>query len=594
MIRRVLTYKLCKEIASHYPNAKALERADQAVCNKSRQKGWLYEFYPNMGGRILDYDTCYAIAKKCIGRTEFHNIDRYAYDMARDKGWLEIWFPEKIVKQSSVTFEECVQVRELLRKKGLNKVSDFDNYNGNMCKIARKRGWIEKLGFQSKEESFRLAGLRCNKYTIEYALSIAHKYDSYSKFKHEEPELYDWCCRHKIIRDFTWLKRDKHLRYTDRELFDIARQYSNFSDFRQKEEKAYTTICKRHKKWIISFLKRNTDVIDGVIKDNVYVYEFADSKVAYIGRTVDLVSRHNAHSTKLSSPVYRYATSIGVDVPKPKILTDRITIKDGGEIECQMIALYKKNGWTLLNSVPGGGMGGIGSGKLNNTKIVAICSQFKWWSDLIAVYPQVYNKIRKRNIKANFPWLKYKKLPNGVWSKMTKTNAYEYAKQFDRRNDFAEEYPVLAKFCRKNGWMKEWFPDEESVVPKRVCQYTKDGVLIAVYDNMVIAGQSTGITHQSIRSVIKRNRKTAGGFVWALESTDKANIKFPGAKYKPRGSKRKVYQLTTDGQIIKLHNSITEGAAEIGISSKRISDALSGRKKFAGGFMWMYADSDLT
>ena len=125
----------------------------------------------------------------------------------------------------------------------------------------------------------------------------------------------------------------------------------------------------------------------------------------------------------------------------------------------------------------------------------------------------------------------------------------------------------------------------------RVCQYTLDGVKVATFDNMVIAEQQTGIKHQCIGKVIRGGGRTAGNFVWALETTPISSIIFPGSTYKKRGAKRKVYQLTTDGQIIKLHTSIIDGALEVGISPKRISDVLSGRKTLAGGFKWAYSDA---
>lgn len=49
-----------------------------------------------------------------------------------------------------------------------------------------------------------------------------------------------------------------------------------------------------------------------------------------------------------------------------------------------------------------------------------------------------------------------------------------------------------------------------------VCQYTKDGKLIACYNGLREAGRQTGIAHQTIGKVANgdKHRKTAGGFVW--------------------------------------------------------------------------------
>ncbi|MCR4886268.1 MAG: hypothetical protein K5919_05070 [Clostridiales bacterium] len=59
---------------------------------------------------------------------------------------------------------------------------------------------------------------------------------------------------------------------------------------------------------------------------------------------------------------------------------------------------------------------------------------------------------------------------------------------------------------------------------------------------------------------------------------------------KPIG--RPVYQLDRGGEIIKRHSSITMAAAELGISTKVIRDAATGKQKTAGGYCWRYADQD--
>lgn len=591
MARRVLTHELCKEIASQYPNAKALERADQAVCNKSRQKGWLKEFYPDMGPRIMNETVCRESAKHFNTRTEWHEGDRAAWDYAKEHDLMDELFPDIVVRQSSVTLEACLRVSAMLQAKGLTKRTDLKNYDENMYNVANDRGWMDKLGFQSKEESFRQAGQRCSKYTVEYAYSVAKTYQLYDAFKNNEPDLYDWCCRHKIIRDFTWLDRSKHLEYTDHELFDLAKQYNEYGEFRKNEPGAYSAILKHKKKWIISFLHRNAVIKDGVLQDFIYVYEFNETQVAYVGRAVNVKRRHRDHCSKTNDPIFKYSLASGIAIPNPKILIENITIKDSGALEDRMIKLYRALGWNMLNTQPGGSLGGIGHGKWTLAKMIEAAHECIYWDDLAHKYPSVYNKIRQLKIRDKFPWLKLKRVPDGTWQSLNEAEAYVYAMQYTTRKEFADQYPVLAKIARDAGWMVKWFPDEDSTVPKRVCQYTLDGVKVATFDNMVIAEQQTGIKHQCIGKVIRGGGRTAGNFVWALETTPISSIIFPGSTYKKRGAERKVYQLTTDGQIIKLHASIIDGALEVGISPKRISDVLSGRKKLAGGFKWAYSDA---
>ena len=539
MTRRILTYELCKSIAAQYPNSKQLELADQAVCAKSRKMGWLRDFYPDIGVRVMDDAACIASAKNFKTRTEFHNGDRTAWQYAHDTGLLYELFPDKVVRKTSVTFEQCQQAVKELKQKGLTKVSDFDDYNGNMCKVARQNGWIPLLGFQNKKESFKLAGIRCSKYTIEHAYSVAHQYTRYTDFKAKEPDLYDWCCRHKIIRDFTWLERDKHLQYTDHELFNIAKQYVDYTEFIKNEESAYSAILKRQKKWIISFLQRNAIIKDGVVQDFIYVYEFPNTHVAYVGRTVNVKSRHAEHCRQDNDPIVKYAKSLNIPIPEPKILISNITIKHSGKMEDRMIRLYKNSGWTMLNAMPGGSMGSIGQGKWTLQKMQDAAHECEYWDELVRRYPTVYNKIRKMKIRNKFPWLKLKRVPNGTWQSLSEDEAYEYAKPWTSRTQFRENYPVLAKIALDNGWMVKWFPDDISTLPKAVAQYTTAGHLVKIHDNILYAAKAVGTTPEGIRRVIRHKGITSGGYVWAYAATPISNIIFPGENYFPRCTPRK-------------------------------------------------------
>ncbi len=51
-----------------------------------------------------------------------------------------------------------------------------------------------------------------------------------------------------------------------------------------------------------------------------------------------------------------------------------------------------------------------------------------------------------------------------------------------------------------------------------------------------------------------------------------------------------VAQYTKDGTFIATYPSIKEAAEKIGKPGKRVSDALTGRKKTAGGYVWRYAE----
>ncbi len=55
-------------------------------------------------------------------------------------------------------------------------------------------------------------------------------------------------------------------------------------------------------------------------------------------------------------------------------------------------------------------------------------------------------------------------------------------------------------------------------------------------------------------------------------------------------NRKSVSQYTKSGNFIETYSSIKEAAHKIAKSPKRVSDALTGRKKTAGGYVWRYAE----
>jgi hypothetical protein len=81
--------------------------------------------------------------------------------------------------------------------------------------------------------------------------------------------------------------------------------------------------------------------------------------------------------------------------------------------------------------------------------------------------------------------------------------------------------------------------------PKRVKQYTKDGVYIQTFDSILKASEKTGANDRHISCVCKGKRKTTGGFVWKYETSEEIHddcdgkiiIGFPN------------YKITKDGKV---------------------------------------------
>ena len=68
----------------------------------------------------------------------------------------------------------------------------------------------------------------------------------------------------------------------------------------------------------------------------------------------------------------------------------------------------------------------------------------------------------------------------------------------------------------------------------------------------------------------------------------KDNVKPYSAKNK--GVKTKIVQISLDGEIIKIWDSMGEVERQLGISTSKISGVCKGKRKTTGGYKWKYYD----
>lgn len=548
MTNRKLDYETCLASASKCKTRYEFKRLDKQAYRKACKMGWIETLIPHTVFKTLDYDTCYNIAKQCKTRTEFFKMDHAAYYKAMRSGWLDKWIPEYHWRETEVTFEKCKAVMDELLASGRCKRMDFKQAEPQMYRIALREKWLDKLGLQD--------ALTTRRQEIE---------------------------RRRI--------------YTEEVIVNTAKQCPNLKYFREKYPGMYGAVSKNHWHEKIAFLEQSNGYKNGLLYDTVYVYEFPMTNVAYIGRTIDLKRRHYDHCHNDNDSIVQYAKTIGVSIPEPRILATFAIKTNGdkhGEMECKMIALYQSLGWTLLNKARGGSMGSIGFGKWTMPKLLEVAKPFKYWNDFAKAYPGLYSSICHKQLRGKFPWLRLKKTSNGVWSNMSKEDAYHYAMQFNTRREFRDAYKALADHCSKRGWIDEWFSDNLSA-PKRVCQYTLDGNFVATHDSIAAAARAVGVQTSGICECLSGRQRTLKNYVWVYESVPKANIVFPGYDYRSKSRPRKaVSQYNYDGTLIRQYNSIKDAAKAVGIAQSNIGAVLRGNAMTAGGYVWAYSTTDIS
>lgn len=606
---RTLDYETCKDIASHFSSRGAFSVGDSVAYRKCCKMGWLKDFFPERLSpavpkikgkkitfrRTLDYETCRKSALQATGRKDWDKKDCQAYNKARKMGWLKNFFPSKIVRRSEVTMEMCLEARELLRKQGKNRVSDFLFYNSNLYNMARRNGWIEQLDFQDKDVSRKEAGLRRRIYTLDYATEVAKKYNTLYDFRKNNYPLYVWCSKEGLMDNFPWLVSQR-TEYTEEMIRETVAKYTDYTTFYKENPAMYGHMCRHKLLHLADSLERRVKFLDGYAVDTIYVYEIPEGNYAYVGRSVDMATRNWDHHNRKDDPLRRFAEEHGFDVPEPKILIEGITVKEGPKAEDRMIELYRSLGWNMVNSQKGGSLGGMGyNRRWTLDALYDLVSKLEYWEDLYDKYSGAWSKIKKLGIRDQFPWLKHKKEPQGKWKNMSKEEAYEIAKTFPNRQSFSANYSALYAWSYSRGWIDEWF--STATGPKRICRYTLDGQLIKIYDSIEMAAKDVGVKSPCIRGVLAGKGMTVAKSVWAYETTDVANIEFPGKDYDAnRGLKmgrmyKRVNQLLENGTLIKTHDSIRAAADYVGVTPASISAVLAGKCKTIKGYKWAYADA---
>ncbi|MED3792413.1 zinc-ribbon domain-containing protein [Niallia alba] len=121
---------------------------------------------------------------------------------------------------------------------------------------------------------------------------------------------------------------------------------------------------------------------------------------------------------------------------------------------------------------------------------------------------------------------------------------------------------------------------------KKCIQFNKNGDFLKEWDSIGIAAMSVGISATSISLVCRRKGITAGGYKW-MYSEEYKNM---GLCFKKTVMGCEIVQLSSNGELIKHWDSMSEASKSLDISVSCISSVCRRKQKSAGGFGWMYKE----
>ncbi len=478
------TFDDCLEMASAFHSYPELFQGKRSLYTYTYRRGWLDTIakqlgWPDKRASKYTFDVCRKIASTCHNRNAMIRKCAQAYDISKANGWDEQFAAEfSWTNYKIYTYEKGREIASTAKSR-----TDFSRINPSAYEVSNEQKWTD--GF-AKEFNW--------------------------KNKHELAQE-----RTEALRKTGFVRKGGATYRTVEDVLAVAHTYNTYEDFIKNEDKLYQWMCKQSKLKLLDFLPRSHDVINGIIADTVYVYEF-DTGYAYVGRTIHLARRDREHRTQENDPVFSYASANGLAIPPVQILCTNIGVDIGALLECRMISLYRSIGWNMLNTHKGGSLGAIRIKRWTLDKLIRESKRFEYWCDFNREFQGAFTKIRKLKLKHLFPWLKHKTVR---WDNVTFDDAKQYASGFTSSNKFVEKYRRLGEICENNGWLELLFPNKKHLPPtvrakmgKLVNQYSLDGTLITTHKSMLDAAKCVNGTRSSISGVCRGIRPSAYGFIW--------------------------------------------------------------------------------
>lgn len=249
---------------------------------------------------------------------------------------------------------------------------------------------------------------RNKKWTYDTCKKEALKYKSITDFQKNSAGAYRVALDNGWVDDF--FIRLQHKNWSDEEIINEAFKYNSRSEFSKNCKGAYKAALRKGLMDNLSNL--NNNLISKKETDKIYRYVFPDLTI-YIGRTIQHVqSRDYQHIFVKRDPIRRYAEQMKFPIPKMEIMENGLSVSQGVEREKYWISFYKKLGYTLLNTMPGGAIGSIGGRIWNEEQCYIAAQECSTSSEFKTKYPSAYQASCRHGWLKKYTWFVRKMKPS--------------------------------------------------------------------------------------------------------------------------------------------------------------------------------------
>lgn len=358
-------------------------------------------------GYWQNYDNCYEEAKKYLYLKELISNSPRAYSSAKKNGWLKdyTWFKKPEAYNKKWYYDTCKEEALKYRRK-----VDFQKCSRGAYDAARNNGWLSDYTWL---ESNRLPN---GYWDYEHCYEEAKKYSCLSEFERSNGSAYNVALKNGWLDDYTW--------------------------FETPILKELDTVSKIH---------------------TVYVYEDADNKVAYVGRSKNWKKRHSGHKRTIkgkSDGLKNHFDSIGKEIPIPIILEEGLTAEESRDREDYWKKYYANNGWRMLNkAATGKNRGSLGGGfrKWNKEACYEEAKKYETITEFSKGSPGAHDAAYRNGWLKEYTWFMTKaEAMSKARTKWTYEACYEEAKKYTSRGEFCEKCSSAWSVAKEKGWIDEY------------------------------------------------------------------------------------------------------------------------------------------
>lgn len=204
---------------------------EENLVNSILEKGWnkINIAKPgSTGGVILkwDYDACKELSKMCKTPTDFLAANRSAYEISKEKGWIYEFYPD-FKKRHFYTYEECKQYASVCRSK-----TDLRRLCYGAYMKALDNGWLDDFDFIPTGQAISIGH---TKWHYDNCKEDAAKYKQVTDFQKGSKGAYMAAKRNGWLDDFfpetKHPRRYNHSYWTYERCKEAASKYKRRRDF---------------------------------------------------------------------------------------------------------------------------------------------------------------------------------------------------------------------------------------------------------------------------------------------------------------------------------------------------------------------------